>query len=85
MIDGYEAIFCKNLYQIRKHISNDQIRNEILKMLKNIFKENSVLKLNDFSKKNVLITTIEKWWNKDKYQLGLHKCINKIDELISVK
>ena len=31
---------------------------------------------------NILINTIRKWWIEDSYELGLNKCMNKIDSLV---
>ena len=31
---------------------------------------------------NTLIKTINHWWLEDHYELGLQKCMNKINELI---
>ena len=42
---------------------------------------NSFLNPYNRNKFNHLITTIRKWWIEDQYELGLQKCINKIDEL----
>ena len=82
LIDGYEEILYKNLPQLRKHVSNDQMRNELLKMLKHKFKMNSFLNLRNFNEANTLIQTIREWWIKDQYKLGINKCMNKINELI---
>ena len=82
LIDGYEEILYKNLPQLREHVSNDQIRNELLKMLKYKFKINSILNSQNFNEASTLIQTIREWWTEDHYELGLHKCMNKIDALI---
>ena len=58
------------------------MRNELLKMLKNKFKLNSFLDPKESNKLNILVNTIRKWWTEDQYELGLYKCMNKIDELI---
>ena len=82
LIDGYKEILYNNLPQLRKHVSNDQIRSELLKMLKNKYKMNSIFSLQNSNKVNTLIHMIREWWSEDQYELGLHKCMNKIDELI---
>ena len=82
IIEGYEEILYKNLSQLREHVSNDLMRNELLKMLKNKFKLNSFLDPKESNKLNILVNTIRKWWTEDQYELGLYKCMNKIDELI---
>jgi len=81
-IDEYEEIIFKNLSQLRKNVSNDRIRQELLKMLKNKFKLNSILNPKNPNEKNILINTVQKWWNEDQYELGLHRCMNIINELI---
>lgn len=82
LIEGYEQKLYSNLPELRKHVSNDRIRNEILKFLKNKYKMNSLMDVNNPAKLNVLINTINKWWIKDQYKLGLQKCMNQINLLI---
>ena len=82
LIEGYEEVLYKNLPQLREHVSNDLMRHELLKMLKNKFKMNSILNPQNSNKVNTLINTIREWWTEDQYELGLHKCMNKIDKLI---
>ena len=82
LIDGYEEILYKNLPQLRKHVSNDRIRNELLKMLKNKFKMNAMVDSKNPNQLNKLIKTIKNWWIEDQYELGLQKCMNRIDKLI---
>ena len=68
--------------QLRKHVPNYRIRDELLKMLKNEFKMNSIFKQQNYNEINILINTIRKWWIEDSYELGLNKCMNKIDSLV---
>ena len=82
LIIGYEKILYNNLLQLKYQISNDQIRNELLKMLKNKYKINSFINLQNKKEANILINTINEWWIKDQYKLGINKCMNKIYELI---
>ena len=65
MIIGYEEILYKNLLQLKYQVSNDQIRNELLKMLKNKYKINSFLNLQNKKEANILINTINEWWIKN--------------------
>ena len=81
-IHGYEEVLYKNLPQLRKHVPNYRIRDELLKMLKNEFKMNSIFKQQNYNEINILINTIRKWWIEDSYELGLNKCMNKIDSLV---
>ena len=70
------------LPQLRKHVSNDKIRQELLKMLKNKYKMNSFVNPKNLNESNILINTIRKWWIEDSYELGLNKCMNKIEALV---
>lgn len=81
-IEGYEKVLYKNLTHLRQHVSNDRIRDELLKILKNKFKMNSIVKQQNSRETNTLINTIREWWIEDQYELGLRKCMNKIDALI---
>ena len=81
-IDGYEEVLNNNLPQLRQNVSNERIRDELLKMLKNEFKMNSIFKQQNYNEINILISTIRKWWIEDSYELGLNKCMNKIDSLV---
>ena len=83
LISGYEEIIYKHLPQMQKHVSNDQIRNELLKVLKNKYRMNSIVDSKNPNQFNILIKTINHWWIKDQYQLGLQKCMNKINGLIN--
>ena len=68
--------------QLRKHVPNYRIRDELLKMLKNEFKMNSIFKHQNYKKTNALINTIREWWIEDSYEPGLYKCMNEIDSLV---
>lgn len=83
MITGYEKILNEQLPNLRKHVSNNRIREELIKMLKNNFKINSLVSLTSMNKSNDLIKTIREWWTEDKYELGLKTYINKIDKLVN--
>jgi len=82
LIIGYEEILYNNLVQLKYQVSNDQIRNELLKMLKNKYRINSFINLQNKKEVNILINTINEWWIKDQYELGINKCMNKIYEFI---
>jgi len=66
-------IVSNNFNKIKDYISNDKIRNELIKMLKNFFPINSFAKKNIKNKfvENDFIQILEKWWIKDNYQIGL--------------
>ena len=80
IIDGYEDIIIKHIPKIREYINFDLMRNEILKMLKNKYAINSFIDINKPSDKNYLFKTISDLWNKEKYYLGINKCMNFVDE-----
>ncbi len=82
LIEGYKETLYKYLPHVRKHIPNDRIRNELLKMLKNKFVLNSVVDSKNPNQLNTLIKTIKHWWTEDQFELGLRKCMNKIHGLI---
>ena len=84
LIQKYEDSLYKNLSQLRIYVSQEQIRNEILKMMKNKFKMNSFVNLKNKNETNTLIQKIKTWWIEDQFDLGIKQCMNKIDELISI-
>jgi len=68
---------------LRKNVSNNKIKTELLKMFKNKFILNSITDLDDQNRPNILIQTIKKWWIEDKFQIGIDECISKIDTIIA--
>ena len=83
ILDNYERILCKNIHNIDNHISNEVMRSEILKMLKNIYAINSLSDFHDPTLKNDLIKKINDWWIRDDYHLGIQKCMNEVDKYFS--
>ena len=57
------------------------MRIEVIKMLKNHFPLNSFRDFHIKKEKNYLIKKINKWWHEDNYDLGIEKCIKKINSL----
>ena len=51
-------------------------------MLKNKFKLNSIVDSKNPGQFNILIKSINNWWIEDQYELGIKKCMNKINALI---
>ncbi len=82
IINNYEKILQKNIFQLKNHVTHERIREEILKMLKNTFNKNSFVSFVNPSEANDLIKTIKQWWIDDKYQLGLNRCMNKVEKII---
>mgnify|MGYP001208518996 CR=1 FL=1 len=85
ILDDYERILCRNIPNIDNHISNEVMRSEILKMLKNIYAINSLSDFHDPTLKNDLIKRINDWWIRDDYHLGIQKCMNEVDKYFSDK
>ena len=85
ILDDYERILCRNIPNIDNHISNEVMRSEILKMLKNIYAINSLSDFHDPTLKNDLIQKINDWWIRDNYHLGIQKCMNEVDKYFSEK
>ena len=79
IIDDYVPVIEKNIPEIKNYLSNDIMRNEINKMLKNKYKMNSLLDYKNPTKKNVLIKKVNEWWIQDNYNLGIDTCISKIN------
>ncbi len=83
ILDNYERILRRNIPNIDNHISNEVMRSEILKMLKNIYAINSLSDFHDPTLKNDLIKRINDWWIRDDYHLGIQKCMNEVDKYFS--
>ena len=85
ILDNYEKIFCRNIPMIDQHISNEVMRSEILKMLKNKYAINSLSDFHNINLKNDLIKKINDWWIRDNYHLGIQKCMNEVNKYFSDK
>ena len=82
IIEIYEEILKKNFTNSFNYLSNEIVRQEILKMFKNPFPLNSFFNgHNDYQEKYWLGIT-RKQFLKTKYDFGLKKCLNKINLLI---
>ena len=73
-----------NFDKIRKFVSNEKIKKEILKMLLMPFSKNSFILIgdNNIREKNILISNLEKWWSAEKYIQGvdiLERCKKKFN------
>ena len=77
----YEKILNKNFQKCLKNLSNEIIRIEILKMLKNPYPMNSFVNKNNQKKKKLWLIMTEKHFLDQKYNIGLDKCLNKVNEL----
>ena len=80
IVEGYEEILKSNIQNIFKYLSNEVIMNEIHKMLNNTFPKNSFRDFHNPLNENNLIREIRNYWQKEKYLLGINKCINEIEK-----
>ena len=81
LIKGYEEILSKKLNKSFKYISNDVLRKEILKMFNTSFPQNSFF-IDDLKKdRRLWLKSLKIHFLDTKYELGLNKCLNKIDLL----
>mgnify|MGYP001156838855 FL=1 len=80
VISNYEDILNQYLIESFHYLSNEIIRNEILKMLKNPFPLNSFSNFHNPEKKYYWLEKTTQHFLKQKYQLGIEKCLNKVDE-----
>ena len=80
LIDGYEKILQRYCFESFNYLSNDLLRQEILKMF------NTTYPLNSFfnnKEKRPWIELTKNHFVKTHYDLGLNKCLNKINLLIN--
>ena len=85
LIRGYDEILLYYLNQSLGIISNDLIRQEILKMFNSSFPLNSFFKNKKTNEKKQWVEVIKKHFTQTGYLIGLNKCLNKIDLLINSK
>ncbi len=78
----YIPVFSVNMLNLRKNISNQKMNEELLKMLKNNYKINSLTNFNKKNEPNILIQNIMKWWIEDRYENGLKNCMKEISKII---
>mgnify|MGYP006106393735 CR=1 FL=1 len=84
IIEGYDNILSKYLEKAFDYISDDLIRQEILKMFNTSFPINCFFN-KDSMKKKYWINLVTKKFIKSSYYIGLNKCLNKIDLLVNEK
>ena len=83
LIKGYEEILTKYCAESYNYLSNDLIRQEILKMFNSLFPLNSFFNNKDNKDKRFWIELTKNHFVKTQYDLGLNKCLKKIDLLIN--
>ena len=79
LIRNDEVILLKYFEQSFNFLSNDLIRQEILKMFNSSFPINCFFNRRDTLKKKNWVILIQKHFLKQGYELGLNNCLNKID------
>ena len=83
LINGYEEILTKYCEESYNYLSNDLIRQEILKMFNVSFPLNSFFNSKNTMEKKHWIKLTKKHFVQTYYEIGLDKCLNKIDLLIN--
>ena len=78
VLSDYEKIILKYIPSLNKFVSNEAMRIELLKMLKNHFPINSFQDFIIKNEKNNLIKQVNNWWLEDNYVLGI-KCMKRIN------
>jgi poly(A) polymerase len=82
LVEDYDKILSQNFEKSFNYLSNDLIRQEILKMFNTPFAENCFF-IRDSMKKKYWIELVTKHFIKSSYKIGLKKCLNKIDLLVN--
>jgi len=83
LIDGYEKVLKRYCFESFNYLSNDLLRQEILKMFHTSYPLNSFFNNKNYKKKRFWIELTKKHFVKTQYGFGLNKCLNKIDLLIN--
>ena len=83
LINEYDEILCRYLDKSFNYLSNDLIRQEILKMFKTPFPLNCFFNKNNSLIKKYWVKIVNEHFNKTSYDIGLNKCLNQIDFLIN--
>ena len=81
VIERYDEVLSQYFEKAFNYISNDLIRQEILKMFNTSFPINCFFNKNSMQKQ-YWIDLVTKKFIKSNYDIGLKKCLNKIDLLV---
>ena len=82
LIENYDEILLNYCEESFEFLSNDLIRQEILKMFNSPFPLNCFINNKNLEKK-YWIDLVKKHFSKTNYTIGLVRCLNKIDLLIN--
>ena len=83
IIKDYDKVLSQYFEKSFNYLSNDIMRQEILKMFKTSFPINCFFDKQNSTHKKYWIELIKKHFIKTSYDIGLNKCLNKIDLLIN--
>ena len=83
LIEDYDEVLIKYCEQSFNNLSNDLIRQEILKMLNSSFPLNSFYNKKKNMEKKHWVEITKKHFIKTNYKIGLIKCLNRIELLIN--
>jgi len=83
LIDGYERILNRYSLESFNYLSNDLLRQEILKMFNTSYPLNSFFNQKYNKEKRFWIELTKNHFIKTQYSLGLNKCLNRIDLLVN--
>ncbi len=81
-VENYESIINDSIHLSFNFLSNDMIRQEILKMFKMPYVLNCFFENGKDSKKREWVNITYDYFKKNNYEMGLNKCLNRIDLLI---
>ena len=83
LIVDYNEVLIKYCEQSFNNLSNDLIRQEILKMLNSSFPLNSFYNIKKNMEKKRWVEITKKHFIKTGYEIGLIKCLNRIELLVN--
>ena len=83
LIEDYDNILFKYCEISFNYLSNDIIRQEILKMFNTSYPLNSFFDIMRDKKKRYWVELTKNYFVDTKYDLGLNRCLNKVDLLIN--
>lgn len=82
LIEEYDSILLKYYQKSFKSLSNNLIRQEILKMFESPFPLNSFFNDKNIIEKKDWVILIKKHFIETGYKIGLNRCLNKINFLV---
>ena len=83
LINGYEEVLLSYVEDSFNFLSNDLIRQEILKMFNSPFPLNSFYKNKKNTHKKPWVDLVKNYFIKTDYEIGINRCLNKIDLLLN--